>query len=114
MKINPKFYQLLLKTLKMTESFGNGTRMEIIGMTTANNHQEHGNISLKIQISSLMNFYRRIQWCDRFRDATHGLEVTAPGRITGEASPEHAPPMPAGGGHVHPDRRQNTKSRLSP
>ncbi|KAK9751915.1 hypothetical protein QE152_g4721 [Popillia japonica] len=60
-----------------------------------------------------MNFYRRIQWCDRFRDATHGLEVTAPGRITGEASPEHAPPMPAGGGHVHPGKKLPAPGRIT-
>ncbi|KAK9695212.1 hypothetical protein QE152_g33015 [Popillia japonica] len=39
-----------------------------------------------------MNFFRRIQWCDRFRDATHGLEVTAPGHIMGEAVNRARPP----------------------
>ncbi|KAK9758666.1 hypothetical protein QE152_g484 [Popillia japonica] len=70
-----------------------------------------------------MNFFRRIQWCDRFRDATPGLEVTAPGHIMEVTAPGHImgeavnrvrPPMPAGSGRVPPDRRQNTKSRISP
>ncbi|KAK9695209.1 hypothetical protein QE152_g33016 [Popillia japonica] len=43
-------------------------------------------------LPSLMNFFRRIQWCDRFRDATHGLEVTAPGHIMGEAVNRARPP----------------------